>query len=125
MRSGRMPNWIHHFAKGLITPRANGSQRGGVIRSNRRGQPVFAKAPLQPRAHLFIGVMGQGLTQQQVAGEVITQRQRVAAVAVAQPKVPFEVHTPDLIRSGTLAKRFGVGGACGGDAPEVAPTRLV
>ncbi|WP_348239970.1 hypothetical protein, partial [Salmonella enterica] len=46
----------------------------------------------------WTAAIGQSATQQQVAREVIHQRQRVAPAAVVQAKLAFEIDRPELVR---------------------------
>src|SRR5215203_4134844 len=87
---------------------SQGGKRSTVVSTNGERQAILPKRPLQPGSDRPVIGTFQGPTHQQVAREVVRERQGIAAVMVPQGKVSFEVGTPDLIGCLARTKRFCV-----------------
>src|SRR5580692_11100485 len=84
---------------------ACGREGRAIVRSDRVGQPMFVKSPLEQRLGLFFARIRSGPQADQIAAETIGDRQRLAARAIAEPDPALVIDRPKMMRSLRLPQR--------------------
>src|SRR6266446_1982585 len=84
----------------------NTGERDAVVGADRTWQTVLTKHRLETGAGAATLGPTQTLATQQIAAVVVADRQWIAALAIAEPKLAFEVGAPDIVWSADGSERL-------------------
>jgi hypothetical protein len=98
IRSGTMPNFIHHTANRDKPGDRARRKRRSVVGADHARHTVLAERRFEDRLRPLRVGLGDRLATQQIAATTVRDRQRINALAIAGPKPALEIRTPAVVR---------------------------